>query len=262
MAFVGVKRIHSTIKNVQYMSDIHLEYRTGNVPFIPVVSNSLVLAGDIGNPFKYNYKEFLVKCSNEYENTFVLPGNHEYWGNDIRKTDDQIESLLNRLNNVHSLKNAVVEANNVTFIGCTLWSNILKEPLVRRGDEQNISLNGSLVNWVILNELHFSDVSWLKSTLQARDARDTRPVIVVTHYLPTYKLLHPYYNTPRYQNDLDRYYTNLEHLIKPPIKAWIGGHSHCVMEIELNGVGLRVNAIGYPGKTERKEGLAKSIQLT
>jgi predicted phosphohydrolase len=239
------------------MSDIHLEYRRALVD-IPVISKNLVLAGDIGDPFKDNYREFLVKCSDDYEDTFIIPGNHEYWGSDMDRTDDQIDLVVNRFNNVHLLKNAVVEADNITFIGCTLWSKILKEPVNRRGDEHNIMIDGRNVTWNDLNRLHSDDVQWLTTALQKYNSKRT---VVVTHHIPTYKLLHPYYDVPKYKNDHDRFYTDLEHLIKPPIKVWIAGHSHCVMGIELNGVSLQINSVGYPTENEHLSDKARSISL-
>jgi len=246
MATKYIKRIRTIIHDVQYMSDIHLEYRNASVK-MPIVSKNLVLAGDIGNPFKDNYREFLIKCSNEYNHTFIVPGNHEYWGSNMDKTDDQIDKILSKFDNVYSLKNTIVEADNVAFIGCTLWSRIFKEPVNRRGDEYNIMIDGKNITWNDLNHLHYDDVIWLTDALQTYNSKD---IVVVTHHIPTYKLLHPKYDVPRYKNDLDRYYTDLEHLIKPPVITWIAGHSHCTMEIELNGVGLRINSIGYPTENE------------
>lgn len=257
MAAKYVKRIKSVINDVQYMSDIHLEYRRATVS-IPVISRNLVLAGDIGNPFKDNYREFLIKCSNEYDHTFIIPGNHEYWGCNMDRTDDQMDKVVNRFSNIYSLKNEVVEAENITFIGCTLWSRILKEPNNRRGDEHNITINNANITWNDLNRLHSNDLQWLTSVLQSYDNKST---VVVTHHIPTYKMLHPYYDVPRYKNDHDRYYTDLEHLIKPPIKAWIAGHSHCVMGTTLNGVSIRINAVGYPAENERLSDKARSIRL-
>ena len=242
----SVKRIRTIVKNVQYLSDIHLEYRKAFVD-VPILSKNLVLAGDIGNPFKDNYKEFLIKCSNEYENTFVIPGNHEYWGSNMDKTDDKMNEMIRKFNNVHSLKNAIIETENITFVGCTLWSRILKEPVHRKGDEHNIKINNKNVNWHDLNRVHSYDLHWLTNMLQNHTIR---PIVVVTHHIPTYKLLHPKYNVDQYKDNLDRYYTDLEHLIKPPIVAWICGHSHCTMNMELNGVHLYLNAIGYPNEKE------------
>lgn len=242
-------RVCTRIRSFQYISDLHLEQRSKLVP-IPVISKNMILAGDIGDPFDELYKEYLEFCSNEYENTFLVTGNHEYWNtnvNDLSQVDEQIENVVDKLDNVHFLKNGVVETDNVYFIGCTLWSKINKPPARLIGDELNIKYDGRLITWNELNELHEKDVNWISDTIkQCQD----KHIVVATHHLPTFKLLHCKYKKS-YLNYHDRYYTNLEHLIQKPILAWIGGHSHCNMKIDVNGVFLSIAAFGNPNNYEK-----------
>ena len=53
------------------------------------------------------------------------------------------------------------------------------------------------------------------------------------------KKYHPIYNTNRAK--AERYFSNVEHFIKHPIKNWICGHSHSLTNIHLNGVNLCIN---------------------
>ena len=38
-----------------------------------------VLAGDIGNPYEYNYDIFMKYVNENFKRTFVIAGNHEYY---------------------------------------------------------------------------------------------------------------------------------------------------------------------------------------
>ena len=251
-----MKKVGTFVRSFQYISDLHLEQRTQLVN-IPVISKNIVLAGDIGDPFKPLYKEYLKFCSFEYENTFLITGNHEYWNtcvNDLTQVDDQINSIVENFDNIHFLKNKVVETDNVCFIGCTLWSKILNKTkkldvLQTRGgaiDKRMIKHNNKFATLQDLNKFHENDVKWLENTL--RDIRQDKHIVVITHHLPTFKLMHPKYKKAK---NLDKYYTDLEYLIKKPILAWIGGHSHCNMEIDLNEVKLKIAAFGYPNDYEK-----------
>ena len=201
------------------------------------------MAGDIGNPYGSIYRDYIYKCSTEYEHTFIIPGNHEYWGNNIDETNYKMDQIINRFDNVYSLRNKIVVADNVNFIGCTLWSHLKEDSK----QIQNISLNNRYLDRNGLNKLHFSDVKWLFNRLNSTNI-DT---VVVTHHLPTFKLIHGKFKKDKYKEYYDRFYTDLEYLIKPPVKVWIGGHSHCTMRISLNGVDLRINSYGYPNQFEK-----------
>lgn len=91
---------------LQYISDIHLERRT-KFPRIPIVSQHIALlgniflsshllltsltknnSGDIGNPFTYEYQEFMRYISYNTDRVFLVPGNHEFWHH--KQTEDKV----------------------------------------------------------------------------------------------------------------------------------------------------------------------------
>jgi predicted phosphohydrolase len=242
-----VLKLNTHVKDLQYISDIHLEGRV-NVPQIPVLSNNLVVAGDIGDPFKNNYNDFMSKCSDNYENTFIISGNHEYWNDGICMTivNQKIENIVSRYQNVHWLKNRIVETSDTVFIGAVLWSNIIIKQLANRGDALNITYADGPIGESQLNLLHKYDVDWLNSTIN--EIQNDKKLIVVTHHLPTYDLIHPKFQTFRWSGVLDRYASHNDRMIKPPVTAWLCGHSHHNMQIIKNGVYLGVNAMGYQGR--------------
>jgi len=78
---------------IQYISDIHLELLhieeiKSRINKIIPVCPTLILAGDIGNPFHQGYKLFIQEMNNKFEKVFLVSGNHEYYGGkSIEETD-------------------------------------------------------------------------------------------------------------------------------------------------------------------------------
>ena len=91
---------HKNVK-IGYISDVHSELRKTHDAIAHINSERcdiLVLAGDIGNPFKQDnsYIRFLEACTEKAQHTLVVAGNHEYYqGNrfSIGQTKTKILSI-------------------------------------------------------------------------------------------------------------------------------------------------------------------------
>ncbi|MEM0353939.1 MAG: metallophosphoesterase [Thermoplasmata archaeon] len=214
-------------KELHYISDIHLEYRI-TIPKISKKGDYLALLGDIGNPFKHSYKDFIQHISGAYEKIFLLTGNHEYWWNsDMQKVDDKIKSIANNFSNVYFLNNDVhYISNDYVILGTTLWSCVYNPTPKMK----------------FYNNLFVKNVQWIEEQI---NKHSKKKIIMITHHLPSYKLIIKKYRTPSYQNILDRYASHLDYLIKPPIKYWLCGHSHCILETFINGVYCGINASDF-----------------
>jgi predicted MPP superfamily phosphohydrolase len=108
---------------LQIISDIHLEKRPE--PKIKKTGASLAILGDIDHyPFTKG-KILIDKLSKEYDNIFVILGNHEYYSKEISLEDMgvYIKSLFKQTN-VHILCNEIIEIDNCVIAGTTLWSYI------------------------------------------------------------------------------------------------------------------------------------------
>lgn len=258
---------HPNLK-LQYVSDLHLEHykihkadQLNPTQWIQPdpTADALVLAGDIGWPEKSPYGLFLQWCSENWPAVFVIAGNHEFYTGGAateRYTYAEKLELLHRiaasLPNVHFLHRRRVELRpGVWILGATLWTGIpedmRKYALEGLNDFRKIhgaELDG-LTSFNEYKRWHEQDRDWLFQELEAvRAAGDA--AIVVTHHLPTERLIHPAFaDHPLnccYATDLEREIERLQPL------AWICGHSHKAMRAQIGRTQLALNPWGYPGE--------------
>jgi predicted phosphohydrolase len=186
----------------------------------PCTTKGILLAGDIGDPFKPNYHSFLELCAGTFKNVFLTTGNHEYDKQPKPIIEEHVEKITECFDNVHYLQNTVAvmedELDTVMF-GSTLWSERVKQ------------------SW------HLDAKQSLMSAIA--DARhEERHIVVMTHYLPTRQLIEPRFI--KYQNH-HNFYSHLDNLIASPVICWICGHSHSIQTKKINDVFLGMNCVGY-----------------
>ena len=240
---------------VQYISDVHLEFRK-NVAFEPCHgADVLCLAGDIGYPFSSRYEDFLKDCTANFKKVFLITGNHEYYqiGQQRKKSMEEIQQRIEEiiqkpgLNGVVSfLDNSYEDYCGVRFAGSTLWSRLA-------ADSDTTGFNdfyqiGEL-NIRLYNELH----SCARDFLSSPDIVESPlPVCVMTHHLPLMELIDPKYREGRYKKYNQFFASDCSDLIPPSVRAWIYGHTHTPNSTFRNGVRFVCNPVGYPG--ERDDG--------
>jgi predicted phosphohydrolase len=199
----------------QIISDIHLEKKKyeNNILMNPIKSKYLILAGDIGNPLKNNYKEYLKYCSYHYERTFLISGNHEYWNNTIERCDKLIDQICSSLNNVYYLNNSFYDlqlfSKKIRIYGSTLWSYAIENPSIISYDNKLIKDFG----------FHKRNALFMRSYLNLRKNPSD---IIITHHSPSFNLINK-----KWKNSDSRYLyaSNLDHLLNEN-KYWICGHLH------------------------------------
>lgn len=245
----------------QYMSDLHLE--KNNIPKLEIKAPYLILAGDIGIPETDNYQTFIEYCSKSFEKVFMVSGNHEYYqiNKMFPKTIDEVNVEINdiskRYKNVHFLNQSFVNINSeLKIIGCTLWASY-NNTLGKKGDFKYIFKNHKdNINVKDIQGFHIAQQGFLlKQILYSQ--KNMEKVIVVTHHLPSYKLVKDEYRGIPYGTN---FYSNSDFLIRNPVKAWVCGHSHGYMNVNINGVPVFLNAAGN-SQNKRFADLLKTFSL-
>jgi len=243
---------------LQLASDLHLEFNESCefeeilIPSAP----TLLLAGDVGDPTKSRYSEFLVWCSCNYKDVVVIAGNHEYYSNysdTMRKRKAIIRRVCAYLPNVHFLDNgSKVLSDDLVIIGTTLWSCILPE------ERFAVSTSINDFNKIYMDypkrftvedydKLHRESYWWLKTEIETYP---DKIVIVLTHHLPSLTLIDEKFKGCPYNS---AFASSVEDLcFKDNVKFWFFGHSHASSDSVMGDCRLVSNPYGYSERENPK----------
>lgn len=234
---------------VAYISDLHVAdpghhaYRCP-MPVIRANHGQLAICGDIGLPTDPRFRELFARVSSDFDEVYFVPGNHDYdctsmyQKSQVNRYLPRIRDVCDSFPNVHLLDNTVMQSGKVWFAGTTLWSRpiLRSEPCSRRGEHIR---------------KHEADVHWLKSVigpqatgpqanesgLQSNESQANKPVVVLSHFVPTPRLIEKKYQD-RGLAATSWFATDLESTFMypgSPVVGWIAGHSHSTLECTVNG---------------------------
>lgn len=240
---------------LQYASDLHLEF-PANKEFIkqhPLqpMGDILVLAGDIV-PFSVmdKHKDFFSYVSDNFETTYWLPGNHEYYHFDIAEKSGVLHEAIR--SNVFLVNNTSVVHEQVKLIFSTLWSHISQgyQWQIERSlnDFHQIKNKGFRFSGEQYNQLHEESLSFIQNELKT--VKDEK-VAVFTHHCPTF-LNYP----EQYKGDIfnEAFAVELHGLIESSeIVCWVYGHHHTnTPEFTIGNTKLITNQLGYVQRNEHQ----------
>lgn len=234
---------------IQYASDLHLEFQL-NRRFvfnngIKPEGDCLILAGDIANLFKLDhYSNFWDWCSENYDLTVMVPGNHDYYG--CWGSREELTKPFKReiRSNVFCCNNTVIRLRNVDIICSTLWSEIKPEYAfaVAKGllDFRAISIGNSPMMVEDYQWIHKESLCFVQRAVQTSPAEQ---IIVVTHHLPSHAVLADVFKGSVLNSG---FVTELGNWIADSsIGYWIYGHSHVSIEQTIGNTRLLSNQLGY-----------------
>ncbi len=256
--------------NIQIASDLHLEFYISESYisefFETLVKpqenvNVLVLAGDIGYPEDSITKLFIAWCCERWPHVVWTMGNHEYYTRHTPNvyTMAEKEELAEDYMVIHPNLAVLMNSYDDTFehlgfriLGTTLWTDIgaQERAILRKlNDFQMIRVEPTnplqITDW---QRLHKESRTFLQEQLHECNKQGLR-AIIVTHYLPTYRMIIEQYEG----SDINcGFAAHTDDLIDHPATAiWMCGHSHGQQTISIkkrNGEIVRciLNARGYP----------------
>ena len=280
---------------IQLLSDLHLEVHPNWVPKPAPGADLLVLAGDIGSyqpgsrieGADFGLQKFSPLPSSEGPGwptpVLFIPGNHEYDMLDFDTTHARLQASCARLGItwldrqiLHAAQipglNATAAAENVRFIGTTLWSDF--DALAPQNAASPTALADllkarkkafSAANWYLkqtrttrfdapmladqVRDEALACFDWLRAALSdSADGKFDGKTVVVTHFAPSLKSADPRYGltpgTAGFCNALDD--------LLPQADLWLHGHLHCASDYRAGRCRVVANPLGYVRKNEQR----------
>jgi len=265
---------------INVISDLHLEFSDLTLPGGDV----LILSGDVmeARKFKRNqydpmnvllphedahkrpdrhYRFIIEECSAKYREVIYVMGNHEHYGFQFQKTWAHINSQLP--DNVHLLERETLTIDDVTFVGCTLWTDMNREDQLTMyhmrsmmNDYKQITMFNEAKN--IYHRLtpertveeFYKSRDYIKLVVEGKP---DQKFVVVTHHSPCKASTHPRYihdtlMNGAYSSDLSEFI--LDH---PQIRVWTHGHTHDPFDYQVGETRVICNPRGYKGYEQRAE---------
>ncbi len=234
---------------IQFCSDLHIEFEANRRflqqnPIQPV-ADILILAGDITYLGQKFFEDSLFDYfSQNWQKVFWLPGNHEFYGDDILNYD--FSKPINIRQNVLLLNNNVIEIDDIKLIFTTLWTELDPRYLLlivnSVADFDYIHYGGHILTAEDYNSLHYKSLAFLREVLKNNEKQ--KRTVVVTHHLPSYLCIHNDFKNSRINS---AFYVDLTSMIEQNnIDVWIYGHSHRNMpDFYIGQTLLTTNQLGY-----------------
>ena len=261
-----IKNVRNYSTKLAYISDLHLEHvRWGNsYPKINknqlnIINNDnihgIAILGDLSNPYYDNFTNFLAYCGSLFKNVYFVAGNHEYYVRNLKVdlVKDTIENqILKSIENakyvsnnssLHYLNNSHIQLkNNKIIIGSTLWSDQTNS--IHKNNNKYFNVYRFVTNEHNEAKKYLTNILGICKKFNNLHNLKEPNVTILSHYLPSYSLVVDKYKHIYYQDKprSERYFSNLDYLLKHPVKNWICGHSHSNNNLYVNGVYLGINS--------------------
>lgn len=270
--------------NIQLLSDLHLEVHPHFVPEPAPGADVLVLAGDIGSyqpgsqlqdeDFGLGRFSPLPQYGGWPTPVLLVPGNHEYDGQDFDAAHARLRATCDRLGIVW-LERETLTLRGVRFIGTTLWSDFdaladheatadlarrlkLRDKAFRAANfylqKTGTTRQGQPFLAEAVRDQALASQAWLASALEQPFAEG--PTVVVTHFAPSLRSADPRYGlvpgTAGFCNALDA--------LLPHADLWLHGHLHARSDYTVTGqhgdgrgwqCRVVANPLGYARKGEQ-----------
>lgn len=246
----------SQIKYLRVCSDLHLEFHRSRplqnnlLDYLPPDlrdrESVLVLAGDIHN----NNTQLLLALTflrERFAEIFFIPGNHDYYGNDIEDWQDVRDKSPTPFmgNQLYPIRFQL--SPELALVGITLWGDgggddwFKNRAISKMNDFRQIQKNKVSFRIEDMMRLNKEQSLLLSKTIKHGK------IIVVTHHLPSYQLCDPRHSP----SDWDGLFASDQEVLMSGLDApalWICGHTHHHIDRKLGDTRILCNPAGYPGE--------------
>jgi predicted phosphodiesterase len=231
---------------IRLLSDLHTEFR---LPYKTHPMSKyggedvLVLAGDIasGATNTRDVIKHFLDCG--FPKVVYVPGNHEYYGSNLKHFDDKLFDWCYNTPGVYFLNPDHAVIDGVLFTGGTLWTNFADNPISQSMCGRTINDFRQIKNFRTRDayDLYYKHLDHIKQTYELRG---DRPVVVVTHFLPARECIAPRWRggdllNDYFANDLGSWIADMENT------TWLFGHTHDAMDFYIGNTHMVCNPHGY-----------------
>jgi predicted phosphodiesterase len=200
------------------------------------------------------YRDFLRRCSEAFPHVIFIAGNHEYYYGKFPDAVDYLREECEVFPNVYFLEMNTKEIEDVTFIGCTLWTDLNKgDPVTLYSVKDMMNdyrvIRNSQNNYAKLSPMdtlvnHRNHLAYIK---HVTENDPNKKYVVAGHHSPSKLSTHEKYRGERIMNGC--YSSDLSDFIldHPQIKLWTHGHTHYPFDYMLGETRIVCNPRGYEG---------------
>lgn len=261
-------------------SDLHLEFGDINLKNeenadVLILSGDIMIAQDLHdhphmdyNPYTsgaladlgrrqataLRFRDFLKRCSFQFPHVVYVAGNHEFYHGKFVGSLQDLRNECAKFPNVYFMENDMRTIDDVTFVGCTLWTDMNKgDPLTLHAVTDMMNdyriIRHDELGYTKLRPAHTAarhrrSVEYIRSVMEGMF---DEKFVVVGHMAPSKMSVHP-----KYQNDTlmnGAYASDLSEFIldHPQIKLWTHGHTHHKFDYMIGSTRIVCNPRGYVG---------------
>jgi 3',5'-cyclic AMP phosphodiesterase CpdA len=245
-------------------------------PIFKTPADVLIVAGDLGH-YNHQTRQIMKWLRRLYFKHIVcVLGNHDYYLTNRIMQDDYEENSFNRvnalrdelnaINGVHCLNGNVVDIEGVRFGGSDSWYD---------GQYWLANLNPHFIycdhhiqeHW----KLTMPDASAIKGIKKYDDIwKIEQPKIeavyrecdvMITHVMPS---IDPQHVDRHYRSDKGTAFfafNGEKYLKETTAHTWIYGHNHTNQDVEVHGVRMLANQMGYRGEARKSPIVEKVIEI-
>ena len=265
-------------------SDVHLEFgdciiKNEDNADVLILSGDIMIAQDLHDHLEIptspyapmpdlgrrqetalRFRDFLKRCSFQFPHVIYVAGNHEFYHGKWPIGIQYLRDECNKFPNIYFMENDSRTIDDVTFVGCTLWTDM------NRGDPMTLHAVANMMNdfRIIRNsdlgftrlrpdhvaQAHRYSLNYIKQVVEDRPGQK---FVVVGHHAPSKLSTHPryadeYIMNGAYSSDLSDFI--LDH---PGIKLWTHGHTHEDFDYLVGSTRIVCNPRGYIGYEDRAD---------
>lgn len=237
---------------IRLLSDLHHEFYEDPYRYINFDhADVLVIAGDLAVGHDACWAA-LKQFANYHAHVVYVPGNHEYYRQDMAQFDSYMSRFCAGTDNIHFLNPGMKKIMDVTFIGAALWTNFRDNVFYQQAAKDMITDFRVINNFSAghASELHSKHIKYIKEAYAAVEGTK----VIVTHFLPATECISPQYvrASPALNSYFANDYANWIHDLKD-VPYWLFGHTHDNIDVTVGDTRLIANPHGYNKNVNYKE---------